>query len=584
MLRRLHVKNFALVDDLELEFSEGFNALSGETGAGKSIIVGAISLILGERASMSHVREGADAAVIEAVFQITDLPSRADLEEYLEENGLPLPGEEELLIVSREIPGKGKSSMGRVNGRTMPVSFLRELGRHLVDLLGQHQHQSLLRAEKHLQLLDDFGGSFLYSLREEIAGYLQEKKEYQRQLEDIGQDSQERERRLDVLNYQIEEIDEASLAPEEEEQLLERQKILANAEKILANVAQVYENLSGGTGNEMALDNKDFSLPLRDRLGRAVQELNEVAAHDTTLKPILEMLESASAYLEEASTELRHYQESFNFNPQELEEVQERLELIRKLKRKYGATVEEVIDFAEKCRQDYERLQKSEEYAAELEKTIKELDEKINLQAAKLSGLRREAARNLEKHLQEVFPELALDNAVLHIKIEPGEITSLGADRVEFLFSANPGESPQPLINIISGGERSRLMLALKTVFIRYDRVPTLIFDEVDTGIGGAALLAVAEKLAALSLYHQVIVVTHSPQVASMADMHYLLYKEVKDERTVTFARNLDSNERKEELARMLDGSPDPVNIEHVESLLERAQKYKSETFQEGES
>ncbi len=581
MLRRLHVKNFALVDDLELEFSQGFNALSGETGAGKSIIVGAISLILGERASTSQVREGADEALIEAVFQIDDLPSRADLEGLLEDNGLPLPAEEELLIITREISGKGKSSMGRVNGRSMPVSFLRELGKQLVDLLGQHQHQSLLQAEKHLQLLDDFGGSSLHSLRAEIAGYLQEKKEYLRQLEDIGQDSQERERRLDILNFQIEEIDDASLVSGEEDQLLERQKILANAEKILDSVAQVYENLSGGTGNEMALDNKDFSLPLRDRLGRAVQELNEVASHDAALKPILEMLESASAYLEEASTELRHYQESFNFNPRELEEVQERLELIRKLKRKYGATVEEVIEFAEQCRRDYERLQRSEEEAKDLEEKIQELDKMVNLQAMRLSELRRETALHLEKHLQEVFPELALEDAVLHIKIEPGEITSLGADRVEFLFSANPGESPRPLINIISGGERSRVMLALKTVFIRYDRVPTLIFDEVDTGIGGAAVLAVAEKLAALSLYHQVIVVTHSPQVASMADMHYLLYKEVKNERTVTIARKLDPNERKEELARMLDGGTDPVNIEHVNALLERAQKYKSETSQE---
>ena len=575
MLRRLHVQNFALVDDLEIEFSAGFNVLSGETGAGKSIIIGAISLILGERASTSHIREGAESALIEAIFEINNENLQETLARSLEESGITPPDADEPLIISRELFSSGKSSIGRINGRTVPVSMLRELGINLVDLHGQHQHQSLLNPDKHLELLDSFGGEKLFQLREELSSLVAEREEHRRQLAEIGYDERERERRLDLLNFQIAEIEDANLSSGEEEQLQEREAVLANAEKILDSVSRAYGQLSGEGG----IQEMGSGASLRDQLSGILQEVKEASTYDPSLNSVVELLEGASANMEEASTELRNYWEGMDFSSAELEEVQDRLELIRNLKRKYGDTVEEVIDFGAHCREEYERLQKSEELAAHLEAKIEELNQQLEAKAAELSELRRETGKILEDYLQEVFPDLALEKAVLQIQMEPGRITSRGADRVEFMFSANPGESPRPLANIISGGEKSRVMLALKSVFAAQDRVPTLIFDEVDTGIGGEAVLAVAQKLAALSAYHQVMVVTHSPQVASMADNHYYLYKEVKDERTVTRAHKLDSQNRKEELARMLDGSADAVSLEHVEALLDRARKFKEKVF-----
>lgn len=570
MLRRLHVKQFALIDDTELEFTSGFNVLSGETGAGKSIIIGAIGLILGERATTAHVREGAPAALIEALFHLQEGNPQADAVNLLLQDAGITPSENsEPLIVSREVFSDGRSSIARVNGRTVPVSFLKELGPYLVDLHGQHRHQSLLRPEMHLELLDAFGAEKITPLRQELSSLLNKKNKCRSQLREIGHDARERERRLDLLNFQINEIEEASLSPEEEEQHLKKQQILANAEKITAAVAEAYRQLTGDGGSA--------GIPLRDQLGQVLQEINGAAGHDASLQSVAELMEGASAQLEEASHELRSYRDDTNFNPQELEQVQERLETIRNLKRKYGETIEEVLAFAEQCREESERLRSSEELAAQLEQEINELDEQINSICAKLTKMRRETARSLEKQLQEVFPQLSLEKAVIKTEISPRDITARGADSIEFLFSANPGEPPKPLVSIISGGEVSRVMLALKTVFARQDLVPTLIFDEADAGIGGAAVRAVAEKLAGLSRLHQVLVVTHSPQVASMADTHYLLSKEVRGQRTTTGARLLQPEERRKELARMLDGGPDPVNLEHAEVLLERAKNVKQE-------
>jgi DNA repair protein RecN (Recombination protein N) len=566
MLRGLHVKEFALVEDLSLEFAPGFNVLSGETGAGKSIIVGAIGLVLGGRADTGQVRAGAGTARVEAIFEPAGEPTLAELGSLLKKAGIEEPGEGDPLIISREVHADGRSSIGRVNGRAVPISFLRELGDLLVDLHGQHQHQSLLRPDRHLELLDAFDAGTIHPLRGEISALLSKKKEWERELAALGQDTRERERRLDLLRFQIREIEEARLKPQEERELKEKENVLTHAERIAGAISSAYRLLSGG----------DFQqLSVRDQLGQVLSQINSVSRWDPSLKGIEELLEGAAAHLEEASLEIGTYRSGTTFDPRELERVQSRLDVIRGLKRKYGETVEDVLNFSEQCSRECERLQKSEEHALQLEEKIDTAGRKLASLCRRLTQRRREAAASLQKHLQQVFPDLALEKAVLEVRIGPTETGPRGADQVEFLFSANPGERPKPLVNIISGGEVARVMLALKTVFARQDPLPTLIFDEADAGIGGATVLAVAEKMADLSRYHQILTVTHSPQVASMADNHYFLFKEVEGGRTMTRARKLQPEERAREIARMLDGGIGRVNLEHAALLIERAEKYK---------
>lgn len=566
MLSGLHVKEFALVEDLSLELAPGFNVLSGETGAGKSIIIGAIGLILGERADTGQVRAGAEVALVEAIFEPTGEPTVTELGSLLKEAGIEEPGKGNPLIISREVHADGRSSVGRVNGRAVPISFLRELGDLLVDLHGQHLHQSLLRPDRHLELLDAFDAGSIHPLRGEISALLRKKKEWERELAALGQDTRERERRLDLLRFQIGEIEEARLEPQEERELAKKEDILINAERITEAISSAYQLLTGG----------DFQqISVRDQLGQVLSQIKSVSRWDPSLKTIEELLEGAAAHLEEASLEIGTYRAGTTFDPRELEKIHGRLEVIRGLKRKYGETVEEVLNFAGQCSREYERLQKSEEYALQLEGKIGDVSGEIISLCRRLTQRRREAASSLQEHLQQVFPDLALEKAVLEVRFDPAEIGSRGADQVEFMFSANPGEQPKPLVDIISGGEVSRVMLALKTVFARHDPLPTLIFDEADAGIGGAAVLAVAEKMADLSRYHQILTVTHSPQVASMADNHYFLYKEVEGGRTTTRARKLQPGERAREIARMLDGGFGQVNLEHAVLLIERAEKYK---------
>ncbi len=642
MLRRLHIEQFALIERTGLEFSPRFNILSGETGAGKSIIIGAISLILGGRASSEQVREGAQSAFIEALFEIDNSAPvlQEKIEALLSEAGLSLCKDKDneannganndahnetssevnntnndtnkdsgndsnktsvissnitSLIISREIFADNRSSIARVNGRIVPLSFIRELGTHLMDLHGQHQHQSLLSPEKHLQLLDAFGREKIDPFKAQLKEQLKLRKSILGQLNEIGIDTRERERRLDLLKFQIDEIEGAALYAGEEEELIQKERFLNNAEKITAAVTGAYETLSeGGTGAGGNRGHADRSggrgvspaggaastvPPVRDTVGYIIRSVTDAAVYDENLQNIIELLEGANAHLEEASLELSSYISGISFDPGQLAETADRLDLIRNLKRKYGETVGEIIAFGEECRRSYDLIMESEERAQRLEAELKELDDRINGICATLTACRQETASVLEKELEKQFPDLALKKARIKTAIKERPVNEGGADSVEFLFSANPGEPLKPLASIISGGEASRVMIALKAVFAAQDHVATLIFDEADAGIGGTAVITVAEKLAWLSRYHQVMVVTHSPQIAAMADNHYLLTKEVKDNRTISSAALLEGEEqRRRELARMLDGGPEPVNLEHAAVLLKRGEKAREET------
>jgi DNA repair protein RecN (Recombination protein N) len=567
MLLELKISNYALIDDLELSFSPGLNVLSGETGAGKSIVIGAINLLLGERATVDQVRQGEENAYVEGMFDF-DEHLKKDIDQFLESAALE-KGEE--LIIAREVFRSGRS-VARINGRAVPAASLKELGQYLVDLHGQHQHQSLLRPDQHLELLDSFGGESIFSVRAELARLYSKRQSLKRELSSLGDDSSERERRLDVYAFQLKEISEAKLIPEEDEELSQKENILANAEKMALLTANAYSILYSG-------ERLDQGEAVIDQLNHAMHQLDEAAMIDPKLKSLQELLQSAAAQLEEVSHELRDYRVTLEFDPAELASIQDRLDQINTLKRKYGQSIEEVLAFADRVSEEMERLKNSEELAQKLEEAIEDLEKELTEKSSLLREMRKRTAEKLVVQLERCLQELALPNARFEIRITASEVvTSRGMDQVEFLFSANRGEEVKPLSRIISGGEVSRVMLALKTILAGQDLIPTMIFDEIDSGIGGATIQSVAEKLAQLAATHQVMCVTHSPQIASMADCHFRLFKESLGERTLTRAARLTEKDRRQELARMLDGaSIDQVSLQHVESLLERANRYKTD-------
>ncbi len=565
MLLELRVSRYALIDDLNLTFSPGLNILSGETGAGKSIVIGAINLLLGERATVDQIRQGEDSSYIEGIINCrqTVYP---EIEAILENAGI---GIEDELIIAREIYRNGRG-VARVNGRAVPVSFLKEIGQVLVDMHGQHQHQSLLRPERHIELLDSFGGDKIAKYRQKLGILSKKHQELKKELERLGESSAERERRIDVCSFQLKEIRNADPKKGEDEELAQREKVLANAEKLCTLVGNVYSVIYSGE-EEVSTE------ALVDRLNKSLGMLNEAAQIDQSLLPLCDLLSGAAAQIDEASHELRDYQFKMEYDPGELAAIQERLNMIISLKKKYGETISEVLEFADNLDQEIERLINSEEVAERVAAELNELDQEIESECTALRKIREEIAARLESRLIESLGDLALPNAHFEIRISTKDtFTPLGKDNVEFLFSANRGEEVKPLAKIISGGEVSRVMLALKTILARQDLVPTLIFDEVDAGVGGVTIQSVAEKLSELSKHHQVMCVTHSPQIASMADYHYHIFKETTDSRTVTRAIRLTDDNRREELARMLDGAGiDHVSLQHVDNLLERARHYK---------
>jgi DNA repair protein RecN (Recombination protein N) len=565
MLLELNVSNYALIEDLKISFTTGLNVLSGETGAGKSIIIGAINLLLGERAAVEQIRQGSDQTLIEGVVKV-----ESQLEEELKAllEGAGISSDEELLL-ARELSRSGRS-VARVNGRAVPVAFLKEIGQLLFDLHGQHQHQSLLRQDQHIELLDSFGGEALTKMRKTLSELWRRKQELKKELAAYGEDNAERERRIDLYSYQVKEISEASLRPGEDDELAAREKLLSNAERICSAVARIYVELFSG-------DDVGMEQSLIDRLGHLSALLSETAAIDRSLEPLVDLFATASTQLDEVAHELRDYQAKFDFEPAELVAIQERLNLINALKRKYGGTIDATLEFGDEAGREIERLQNSEAKVAKIEADLNILAEELADASAELSCLRKKSATELEKLIEECLQELALPNARFSVKIDrKQEVTVLGNDAVEFLFSANRGEEVKPLAKIISGGEVARVMLALKTALARQDLIPTLIFDEIDSGIGGATIQAVAEKLSELARHHQVMCVTHSPQIASMADSHIRLYKEISGERTLTRATLLDNGERRHELARMLDGAGiNQVSLQHVDQMLQRAAAFR---------
>ncbi len=555
VLLYLNLNNFALIDNLSLDFFPGFNVLTGETGAGKSIIIGALGLILGERASAEQVRSGYEQAFIEAVFSPPEnFPA---FEAVMEENGL-LPAEE--LVVSREISLGGRN-LCRINGRVVPLVTLKNLGAFLVDMHGQHNHQSLLKTEQHLVLLDEFGNEEhkrqLIHYREIFSCW----KTARKKLSALGKDSDERANKLELLSYQYREIEEASLSGQEEKNLTRRLDILDNLERMLLTVHQAYSDIYSGEGG----------LPsITDRLNRLIDEFSSLQKIDPSLENFVNLLNEASANLSELGHDLYNYRGTLSYSPEERADIEKRLEVYRRLKRKYKATVEEINSFAVECREEIEALKAGEEEALSLEKECGTLKGQAREAAEKLFELRKATAAGLKVQVENVLGDLGIKGGVFCVSFKTRDIlASSGAEEAEFLFSANPGEDPKPLTKIISAGEMARVMLALKSILAEQDRISTLVFDEIDSGIGGQTIQRVAQKMAELSRRHQIICVTHSPHLAGRADHQYYLFKEVQKGRSATRVKRLQGEERLREIARMLDGSNSAITREHARELLQ---------------
>lgn len=564
MLQQLEIQNIALIDKLSLEIESGLNVLTGETGAGKSILIDSINAVLGGRVTKDIIRNGREKAVIEAVFEYNN----TYIDEMLEQLGIE--AEEGNIILFREISLSGKNTC-RINGRLVNVSVLKQIGELLLDIHGQHDNQSLLNTETHIELLDAFGGDDIQKIKGEYTALFQQYKGIMSKLQELTGDKGEIARRMDMLQFQIDEIKSAKLKPGEDESLDKKRQILSNSEKIMNSLIACYELLNEGTGsNKSVLYNSN----------KALHELSNVTRFDEGMIPVSEKLESVIYQLEDICEELRSKRDDAEFNPMELSSIEERLDVITRLKRKYGATIPEILGFLKNSQEEYEKLQQSESLSAELNKTLAEVKVKLFASAERLNQERNKCSQILEKNIKSELEDLEMKNASFKVNIIFNERADSfhknGLDTVEFLISSNVGEPLKPLSKIASGGEMSRIMLAIKTILANVDSIPTLIFDEIDTGISGKAAQRVGEKLAIISKTHQVLCVTHLSQLACMADHHLLIEKYTDGDSTFTTLRKLDKEGKIREIARIIGGSDiTSLAVRHADELLSSAFNFK---------
>jgi DNA repair protein RecN (Recombination protein N) len=574
LLSELTIQDFAIIDRLHLRFGPGFNVLTGETGAGKSIIVDAVSLLLGGRAAVDMIRSGTERAIIDGVF-LLDAEAQAAVNPLLEEDGLE-GDDPAVLSLGREIRLEGRN-VCRVNGRAVSLKVLAGIGERLVDIHGQTEHLSLMRVREHIDLLDRFGN--LWPQREEVAELVQQLRAVRHELDGLRRDERELARRVDLLQYQVNEIDTARLDPGEEGELARERTRLANAEQLQELADEAYHALYEGSEEQAA------AVDLAQIAARALAGL---ARLDPSIASLEEAAEAVSYQLEDLSESVRDYRDGIEFNPRRLVQVEDRLALIHNLQRKYGDSVEDVLAFAERGRQELETIEHSAERIAELEAEEDRLLREIGQAGAELSARRREAGERLAAGIEAQLDELSMaraefgvqidwhdDPAGAHVKGRRVAFDLTGLDRVEFLVAPNVGEPLKPLVRIASGGETSRLMLALKTVLAQADRTPTLIFDEIDAGIGGRVGSVVGQKLWGLTTgdgaqvrRHQVLCVTHLPQLASYGDVHLYVRKGIVGDRTVTAVHLLEGDEREQEIAGMLGAITDRTRASAHEMLL----------------
>lgn len=559
MLSQLYIENVAVIEKATIEFHKGFNILTGETGAGKSIIIDSMHGILGERTSKDMVRNGAESAFVSGLF--TDLTDQAISK--LRELGFE-PEEDASVLVQRTIQAEGKSTC-RINGRPATVSALKELGKTLMNIHGQHESYHLLSPELHIHYIDESGD--LNTLVKEYRNVYQELKQIQSEIGAHATDEAEKLRRIDLLTYQIEELEQANLRQNEKEELMERKTTMMHAEKIASAI----------TAAKAALDGDESFDGVLSTLTAITASLQDSEQYLPALNPIIQKLHELSYGLEDVSEALREQESQIEFDASELLEIETRLDLLYRLSIKYGQTTEEMLAFLEKCRQELNQINHSEETLIQLNETYEILKEKAIQLAKQLSDKRKKTAEQFTKKVKHELQFLNMPGIEFQVEQERVPLNSNGCDKIQFLISVNPGEPAKPIAKIASGGELSRIMLAIQTVLSAHDDLDTMIFDEVDTGISGSAAQKVGLKLHEVSKYAQVICITHLAQIACLADYHLLIQKQVTNHKTYTQVIPLSKEAQTKEIARMIGGEAiTPLLLQNAQEMIDSAKQLKA--------
>ena len=536
MLHNLYVKNLALIDEIEVEFKEGLNILTGETGAGKSIILGSINLALGGRYSSDILRNEEEPGYVELTFFVEDEAQIQLLK------ALDVYTEEGMVTLSRKMIGK--RSVSKINGETVSISQLKEVAEILIDIHGQHEHQSLLYKKNHLIILDEFAKDSIKDVKSQVADAYQTYKKYKEELQEANLDEKERNKELSFLAFEINEIQEANLKEHEDEELEEQYRRMVNGQKITANLEEAHGYTASASHNAS------------DALSRAIYCLQDAARYDEKANELYAQLSEVDSLLNDFNRELSDYSSSFEFSEEDFYEVEKRLNEINHLKSKYGNTIQEILTYCEEKEETLRKLQDYDSYLEELRRNLSDAEEKVNALSLQLSKMRQEASKELTKAIRDGLLDLNfLDVQFEMVFTGTDHYTSAGTDEVEFMISMNPGEPIRSLGDVASGGELSRIMLAIKTVMAEKDRIETLIFDEIDVGISGRTAQKVSEKMAVIGRNHQVICITHLAQIAAMADAHFAIEKKVADGKTRTSISLLNKEEEIDELARILGGA-----------------------------
>ncbi|EAF6272603.1 DNA repair protein RecN [Listeria monocytogenes] len=560
MLQEMTIKNFAIIESLSLTFQEGMTVLTGETGAGKSIIIDALGLLVGGRGSADFIRHGEERLELQGLFALAE--DNLACRNALIENGID--ASDDMVVLERSLFRSGKNSC-RINGKLVTTVLLRQIGSKLIDIHSQHEHQELMNEEFHLSLLDRFASD---KIKPALTKYQTNFKEYQtieKEWQNWTKNERELAQRLDMLRFQQQEIENANLQAGEEDRLLEQKNILANFEKLNENLQGAYAAIQGEPGG-------------LEFVGEAMRQMETAASIHTDYKAVSEAISSSYYMLEDSMSQIRQSLDQLEFQPEELNQIESRLNDLNQLKRKYGKTIEDIIQYEQEISSEMEKLTDSESHVGHLETKLATLKTELTKQAATLTDIRKKAAVTLEKQIKQELNQLYMEKAIFSVRFEANkmELTELGQDSVVFYMSTNPGEPLKPLAKIASGGELSRIMLALKTIFSRHQGITSIIFDEVDTGVSGRVGQAIAEKIYAVSVGSQVLCISHLPQVAAMANHHYYITKKVQNKRTTTSVTVLKGVEKVEEISRMIAGiEVTELTKQHAKEMIEQAEKVK---------
>lgn len=559
MLAQLTIENIALIDKLELDLKNGLNILSGETGAGKSIIIDSLNFVLGERADKSLIRYGTDYAIVQAVFEEYVTPS---VSEYLDDIGIEC---EDVLIIRRKMSVDGKNEC-RINGRVSTLSILKGLTELLVDIHGQHEHQSLLKSANHIKLLDDIGAAKIASVKQDVAKEHTRYVALKRELSRFGDES-ERERKLDILSFQIDEIEKADVKDGEEDELLQARKRIRNMEKIMSALSDAKNTLDGYDSSSVSASIKNSS-----------NLLGTISSYDDTVAPLIDRLDDAKIEIKDIADTLSDMLERLDFDARSAEKIEERLEVVRNILHKYGGNFDNLQKFYEDAKKEAELLSGAAQTVEDLQVEIEKAKSGLQKSARKLTEVRQEVANKFESDITRELKDLGMGGSTFKVDFvttdDVDQISANGADTIEFLFSANVGEPMKPLAKIISGGEMSRFMLAFKNIVAGVDGIGTMVFDEIDTGISGNISAVVSEKMCNISRDRQVIAVTHMPSLAAMADNHYLIAKSTENGKTLTHINLLEDDT--DEVARLIGGNDySQFAVPHAKEMKAWAERYK---------